>query len=326
MSGTSSFFADLRDAIPELQALENTIRGLAFYHARPVREFLSYLLAGRGKRVRPLLVILSASFYLSDKTSVIDVSSAAELIHLASIVHDDVVDGGEIRRGYPTLNNRYGSNVAVLVGDILFAHALEFLEKHAHLGVLKVMSRAISLMCEGELEQLCGSYDLNKSETDYLGQVRKKTGALMGACCEAGGRLSIMPQDELSCLREYGELLGSAFQIIDDILDFTSGPEETGKSVGYDLSFGIVTLPLIYLLKDQASRLQIEQFYDGGDLEPAALEQIQEMVKREGCIDLAFSRAEKIIKEAKLCLEPLPDGKSKERLLGLAERVLQREN
>ncbi|HHU75318.1 MAG TPA: polyprenyl synthetase family protein [Firmicutes bacterium] len=324
MPSTSSFLADLQNGLPELQALENMIEGLAFSHTLPVRPLINHVLASKGKRVRPLLVILSSSLYISDKAAVIDVASAAELIHLASIVHDDVVDSGEIRRGRPTLNSCHGNNVAVLIGDILFAHALELLDKHAHFGVLKVMSKAISLMCEGELEQFSSSFDLAKTEAEYLEQVRKKTGALMGACCEAGARLSEMPEEEIMCLRAYGEQIGCAFQIIDDIFDFTSEPEELGKSVGLDVNFGIITLPLIYLLQDSVHRPLIGQLFSSGLPDTSAIRQIQNLVINEGYTDLAFSRAKAIVKKAKAHLEPLPDGCTKELLQEMAEHVLTR--
>ncbi len=324
MNSTSSFIKELQNEMPEMNGVDSKIRQLALSHSTPVRELIEYVLTGSGKRVRPLLVVLSASFYLSEGDAVIEVASAAELIHLASLVHDDVVDNGEIRRGYPTLYKHSNSNVAVLIGDMLFAHALELLDKHSHFGVTRVISKAISMMCEGELEQINSTFDVEKSEKEYLEQVRKKTGALMGACCEAGGMLSEMPENEVKQLRKFGESLGCAFQIVDDIFDFIADTEELGKPVGLDIQQGIITLPLIHLFNNQTYGSFTKRFFSNKVMGPSLIKQIKGLVVKEGCIELAFAQAETIIREAQAFLEPLPNCNSKKLLMDVSEFVLAR--
>ena len=216
------------------------------------------LLESGGKRLRPALVILSEKAASIDKNSncthtpthdnLITLATAVELIHMASLIHDDVLDGATMRRGKPSVNARLGDNVSIVFGDYVYSKAFELIGKCRNPDVFECISQAIYVMCEGELTQICQRGNLDLSKDNYIVIVRKKTASLFAACCHAGAILGDHSQAVQSTLKEFGLNFGIAFQIIDDCKDIISEGRVLGKHPGQDVAVGDMTLPLLNLL------------------------------------------------------------------------------
>ncbi|KKM23364.1 hypothetical protein LCGC14_1615980, partial [marine sediment metagenome] len=208
-----------------------------------------YLLDSAGKRLRPSLLLLCAKTNNHWNEKAIPVAACLELIHTASLVHDDVLDEADLRRNKAVFNTRWGNEPAILTGDYLYFKAFSILSQLEVPRISSIVSFAAEQMCEGEIIQTCKTYQLDVSEEDYLEIIRKKTASLMAASCEAGAVLSGSHPSLQKALAHYGLNFGMAFQIIDDCQDLTASPDEAGKSTYKDIEQGKMTLPLIYLVK-----------------------------------------------------------------------------
>ncbi|MGB9868096.1 MAG: polyprenyl synthetase family protein [Bacillota bacterium] len=255
----------LQEVQRQLDSVASTLGGLSQALAR-------YVLGNPGKLLRPVLVIASASIFESERgahDTIRDVATAVELIHTASLVHDDIADGATFRRNRPSLNARHGNLMAVLAGDALFAAAFGLLAPYTHLGVLRVMCQAVTSMIEGELMEVANRWNLEVTEDQYLQQAALKTASLFAGSCEAGGLIAGALPGHCAMLREFGKALGTAFQILDDILDFTDQPSNLGKPCLSDVRHGTFTLPVIYALQD-VPHLLVPSLTPGLSLEEAA--------------------------------------------------------
>lgn len=271
-----------------------------------VAAAVGHLTRTSGKKFRPLLVRLAASLGSPSPRAVRDVAVAAELIHLASLVHDDILDEATCRRGHTTLHLLYGSGSATLVGDFLFSRAFCLLAPYAHLGVVGTMTEAIARMCEGELEQRAHRGDIGLSEEQYLEQASNKTAALIAACARAGAQVAHLPLAWQDHLYEYGRCLGCAFQIIDDILDFSGDASHLGKPVRRDVRHGVITLPLIYALADPFRGTELRGFLRETILTDTALTAACRLVAMSGGLERAASTARSFLKRARTHLRQLP--------------------
>lgn len=242
--------------IPEMQMVENRLREMARGNSNLMEDMAVYIMSLGGKRIRPLLVILCSDIYKANLKARIDIAAAAELIHTASLLHDDVVDEAQIRRGNPSVNSRWGNPSSVLAGDFLFAKAFSILSGYAK--SLEIMTEAIATMCEGELIQLNAHFDPDITPETYVNTIAGKTASLIAASCECGGAISTMPDQQVKKLRNFGLHLGIAFQIIDDIGDYILGESISGKPHGNDIKHGIITLPLMFLLANPHSRNRVQ--------------------------------------------------------------------
>ncbi len=325
MAYLQEYILELKTLKPELEAVEKKILESITSPVPVVYELACHALTGTGKRLRPLLVILGASFYKADQEAVVDVAAAVELVHTATLVHDDIVDEAEMRRGKVSIYMGYGRHFAVLLGDFLFARSLRLLTPHSGYGVGESLSRAIDIICEGELEQLAAINDYRKSETAYMEEIRKKTGALLAASCEAGAKVSAMPPHETRLLYQFGLDIGCAFQIVDDVLDLTAQSQEVSKSVRLDLSQGKLTLPVIFALSNARQGPLLQQLLINGDINQDQ-EQIYELVIASGGIDLALARARQFVRQAEKCLDLLPESPYKDALYKLCTYLPERRN
>lgn len=243
---------------PILSRIDAALEGASGRLAEAAR----HLLVAGGKHLRPLLVVLSAEAVRSTgagaapthagptEEALYDVAAAVEMIHVASLIHDDIIDEAATRRSVPSVNARWDAHTAVLAGDYLFASAFGVLARYAHLGMAELMTGAIRQMCQGEILQREQAFNPDLTEEEYVDRVRGKTAALLAAACEAGARLSGADPVRAGALREYGLALGLAFQVIDDVLDLDGEDEALGKATGSDLRQGVVTLPVIHLLAE----------------------------------------------------------------------------
>lgn len=247
----------------EMSAIERMIRvKMDSSGNAAILEISNYLLSSPGKRLRPAMVTLSARAVLRGRPAgvsrqVIKIASAVELIHLASLIHDDVVDHSQMRHNKPTINSRWGEDVSLILGDYLYSLGFDLISSCRNGAVLACISQATRAMCEGELIQVCGRDNISLLKERYITIVKNKTGNLFAASCEAGALAAGRPGEALGMLKEYGLNFGIAFQIVDDLLDLVGSRRELGKTPGADFKMGEVTLPILNLLSESKDKKRI---------------------------------------------------------------------
>jgi octaprenyl-diphosphate synthase len=289
---------------------------------------LEYGLFSGGKRIRPLLTILSARLCGCRDEAVYHLGVACEYLHAATLFHDDVIDNADERRGKTSIFRRFGLNAAVLAGDFLHAHSMSLVGRYGGQEALAAFCGATRGMVDGEFIQLRNADNLNQQEDDYFAVVMRKTALLIGAACEIGAIFGGGDEQMRAGLRTYGLKLGCAFQIVDDLLDYLGSPDKTGKRVGNDLLEAKMTLPLIYALQraDENDRAELLRILADAQKRRSSLAQVSALIAGyDGFID-ARRKAEQIIEEA---LAPLADfatgSPEKELLQALCSYVLNRE-
>ncbi len=281
----------------------------------------AYFLERSGKRIRPLITILTAKLGKADKDIVVKVAAALELIHLGSLVHDDVVDEADLRRGRPSVNSRFGNTSAVLLGDFFFARALG-LASEVGLEAVQVVSSVIGNLVEGELDQLERRFDTHITVDDYFARIKRKTALFLAECCRMGGLFSLGNPLSPDKLYQYGLNLGLAYQVKDDLLDFSGEPDQLGKPVMLDLQQGVITLPVIHALEHHPRRDEISAWIRSESTEK--WEQIGQCLAETRSLQYAERRARQLIRQAKRQLDGVPDQDAKTALLFLADFVLSR--
>jgi octaprenyl-diphosphate synthase len=291
-----------------------------------IRKVGEYVLSSGGKRIRPALLLLSAHLcgYRGDRH--VPLASVIEFIHTATLLHDDVVDNANLRRGLASANTLWGNEASVLVGDFLFSKSFSLMVGVGDLAVLKVLSNATTIIAEGEVLQLVCTSDLDITEERYIEVVKCKTAILLSAACQAGAILGgTSPALEVA-LRDFGMELGTAFQLIDDTLDYIASEEQFGKSIGHDLEEGKITLPLIHTLKQCTpdERAQIADIIDKDLLDKDDFDLVFGLVGKYGGIDYSLATAKGYIDRSKMCLDMFEDSPGKRALLNLADYVVTR--
>lgn len=284
-----------------------------------VDQLSHYIIAGGGKRLRPILVLLAARAcgYHGDRH--IDLAAIVEFIHTATLLHDDVVDASELRRGRETANSIWGNEASVLVGDFLYSRAFEMMVAVGDMRVMEIMATTTNTIAEGEVMQLLNCHDADTTEQRYLNVIARKTAKLFEAAAQLGAVLAQRPAAEKHALAAYGQHLGNAFQLIDDVLDYSATAEETGKNIGDDLAEGKPTLPLIIALRNgtpaQAALIR-EAIKHGGRADIAA---ITAAVESTGAIAYTARVARQEADKATHQLQALPASPYREALHALAE-------
>ena len=285
-----------------------------------------YIIRQKGKRVRPILVMLSADACGGITEATYRGATLVEILHTATLVHDDVIDEADTRRGIASINAVWKNKIAVLMGDYLLARGLLLSLEHNDFGFLKITSTSVRRMSEGELHQIQRSRKLDMDEESYLRIIGDKTASLIATCCEIGASSATGEPATTRALREYGENVGLAFQIRDDMLDFTGRKSITGKPAGLDLSEKKLTLPLIYALAQatKSERKEILAMIKNGG-KKMKVSTIVAFVENYGGLDYAATRAREYAAAATARLVALPDSPSKRSLTAFAEFVVQRE-
>ena len=284
-----------------------------------------YIISSGGKRLRPLFHLISSDLAGYEGEASIDIASIVESIHTASLLHDDVVDMAEMRRGKSSANALWGNQIVVLVGDFLYSNALREAVLQKNQKIMEALSDATTRMTEGELLQLNKIGDPNISETEYLDIISAKTGALISAACRIGAILGGLSPEMERALADFGLKTGIVFQMADDILDYMAEENELGKKLCKDLEEGKITLPLLLLLssaneKDRAEAQEIIK-----DFSNSSFERIMELLKKYRSIEAALEKARAMIEGAKADLAMFPDGKAKNALFTIADYSLRRE-
>lgn len=287
-----------------------------------------YVLMSGGKRLRPVLLLLSSGLCGYSGNRHIPLASVMEFIHTATLLHDDVVDNAVIRRGNTSANSLWGNEASVLIGDYMYAKSFSVMIEDGDIRILNLLSKATTRMAEGEVLQLVKANDIEATEEDYINIITMKSAVLFSASCQTGAILADVSKDEEKALSSFGINLGIAFQLIDDSLDYTSQNEGFGKAIGADLQEGKMTLPLIQMLKkaDGSERKEVIGLMEKEkDIKDADLKRVIELINKYHGIEYTISRAEGYIREAKKNLEVFKDSKHRQALLTLCDFVLKRE-
>jgi octaprenyl-diphosphate synthase len=289
-----------------------------------VAQMSAHLMAMRGKMFRPTLVLLASDVEDRAESRAISLAAAVELIHLATLVHDDAIDHSVLRRGMPTLNSLFNHQISVIMGDFLYSTALNRLVAVGNIDALRALTRASTEMTVGELQQLTAVSPLEATEDDYFALIRAKTASLMSAACEIGALCGAESHRET--LARFGELLGMTFQITDDLIDYTEAASTTGKPAGIDLREHKVTLPLIYALQqmDQQARRKVEALFAAAAPDDGEIAEVISLVAGHGGLDYARSVAARYANEAEVTLGSLPDTVARTALFESISYVMER--
>ncbi len=310
----------LREDLERVEARMREIP-LAF---EPLKTAVDHLLTAGGKRIRPMLVLLTGRLYQPADEALISLAAAVEMLHTATLVHDDLIDGSLLRRGIPTLNAVWTPAATVLTGDYLFAYAASLAARTENVRVMAIFARTLMTICEGELRQQFGDRAAMRSREDYLRRIYAKTAAMFELATEAAAVLAGAPEPEIEALRQYGVELGMAFQIVDDVLDFTGDVQVLGKPVGSDLRQGLATLPVLLYLEEHPEDPLIHRILEGNSGDDRMIEEAVRRVRHSEAITRSIAEAEAFVRRGQLRLQTLPDGPARQALWSLGDHVLRR--
>jgi octaprenyl-diphosphate synthase len=307
-----------------MDAVNMVIRRKLHSEVSLVNQIAEYIISAGGKRIRPALVLLIAKAHAYDGAAHHELAAVVEFIHTATLLHDDVVDESSMRRGRQTANALFGNAASVLVGDFLYSRSFQMMVALDNMRVMRILSDATNVISEGEVLQLLNMHNPDVSEESYLEVIRCKTAKLFEAAAELGALIAGASDIDIEAAAEYGRSLGTAFQLIDDVLDYAGDAAEIGKNVGDDLREGKPTLPLIYLIENgtpqqrEMVRLCIEQ----GDEQQ--FDAVLAAITSSGALDYTRNKAEAAAKRAADAIKNLPDSAYKQSLLQLCSFAVDR--
>jgi octaprenyl-diphosphate synthase len=308
----------------ELKEVEKELANIFKSDATLIPTIGAYILNSGGKRLRPLFLLLSADLAGYKGYKRVILAAVIEALHTASLLHDDVVDEAELRRGKKSSNKIWGNPVVVLLGDYLYAKALHISVAQESLPIMEALSYATSLMAEGEILQLMKAGDPSITFDEYIKIVTGKTAGLITAACRIAGLLAELETEKVQALTDFGHNIGVAFQMIDDILDYVADQSELGKKLGKDLMEGKITLPLIELLKKAKEKEEIVNIIKSDRLSEESLGKILQYLKKYNCIESSIEIAKDYIEKAKSSLYLFNDSPYKQTLFKIADYILLR--
>jgi octaprenyl-diphosphate synthase len=293
-----------------------------------IEEVAQYSLLGNGKRLRPLFFVLSCELCDYTERDRYTLSTIFEVLHAASLLHDDVIDNATVRRGKASANKVWGNPAAILVGDFLFSKFSRIVIEKRHIELLKILADTATRMTEGQMLELVNTHNWKLSRKEYMGIISAKTAALISAACAGGGIVAGADGDDIQSLKDFGLNMGIAFQIIDDVFDYTATAETTGKPTGSDLREGKITLPLIYALTclNSQEREQLEDLFKQGQASDKDYLKVGELVRSNGAIARCRYDAQHYVDRAAAFLRLFPDSPIRNNLLKLNQFVATRSN
>ncbi|MEH7501087.1 heptaprenyl diphosphate synthase component II [Neobacillus drentensis] len=298
--------------------LEETIKA----ESHLLRQASMHTLQAGGKRIRPVFVLLAGKFGNYDIHVMKNVAVALELIHMASLVHDDVIDDADLRRGQPTVKSKWDNKIAMYTGDFVFALAIELMTNIEKPIAHKILANTIVEVSVGEIQQIKDKYRFNQNLRDYLRRIKRKTALLIAVSCQLGAIAADVEETVHKKLYRFGYYVGMSYQIIDDILDFTSTEKELGKPAGGDLLQGNVTAPALYAMENDEIRKEIEKVHE--DMEPSEITKIISLIKQSGAIEESFALSDLYLQKALAELEGIPANKAKKTLNDIAKVIGRR--
>ena len=316
----------------ELDRVERKMREPAHPEYPQLTAVLSSLLDSGGKRLRPALALLAGRLYPTDIEKLVSLAASVEMLHTATLVHDDLIDGALMRRGNATVNARWSTGATVLTGDYLFARAAAFAAETGNVRVMSIFANTLMTICSGELRQIFDRHNVphlvseqawEEALAQYDRRIHAKTASLFAAATEAASVLGNAPEVEQAALHAYGQLLGTGFQIVDDVLDFQGDEEVLGKPVASDLREGIVTLPVLYFLREHPDDERVAAVVHGKGGEDLVREVVA-AIGEAGAVNKALERARDLIGQSKAALSILPEGEARDTLDALADYSMTR--
>jgi geranylgeranyl pyrophosphate synthase len=316
----SAIYEPIQEDLAKVEDRLKSVSKVDFYH---LSELLGYSLKAGGKEIRPALVLLAGKFYDYNLDCLITMATVVELLHTATLAHDDAIDKSLVRRGKPTINKIWGDDKAILLGDYLFAKMGELTSTIQNWRIIELTTQTLQIISVGELKQSFNAFNLEQTRQDYLQRISNKTASLFSMATESGAILSKAPEQSVKVLRDYGYNLGIAFQIVDDILDFTGTEAELGKPVGSDLAQGTLTLPAMLLLErypeDNPVR-KVSQNQDKQENIKLAIELVRNSPIVPQCYKVASDYCDKACRN----LNILPEVASRQSLIDLADYIINR--
>ena len=308
----------------DMSAVNDVIRRQLYSDVPLVNQVAEYIISAGGKRLRPVLVLLIANAYGYQGKNHHDLAATIEFIHTATLLHDDVVDESSLRRGRQTANALFGNAASVLVGDFLHSRAFQMMVSVGSVPIMQVVADATNVIAEGEVLQLLNMHDPDVTEDRYLQVIRSKTAKLFEASAKVGALIAGANEEQVEAAAEYGRSIGTAFQLIDDVLDDTGNAEEIGKNVGDDLREGKPTLPLIYLMKNGTAEEKelVRTCIEQGD--ESQFDKILHAITQSGALNYTKEKALEAARKAAAAVTHLPDSPYKEALLTLSQFAVQR--
>lgn len=280
-----------------------------------------WLVEAGGKRLRPAFVLLSGKFFRYDLERIAKLAAAIELIHMATLVHDDVIDNAATRRGVPTVSAEWGDTLAMQTGDYIFGQALKIVARHGTPDMIRSLALVSLEMCEGEIEQInsIGRTDINLRT--YLRRIQRKTAYLISACCYIGALAGEAPANLAWHLKKYGYYLGMAYQITDDLLDFVGSEQVCGKPVGSDLRQGIITIPVVYALRNRTIGQRLQDILDKEKKDESDLDEAFSLIEDAGALNTAQFLCDRYLQKAKKELLYLPEQKTRHIMERIADFI-----
>jgi octaprenyl-diphosphate synthase len=311
---------------PDLKLLEESLGKYLHSEIPFIPTVINHLITSGGKRFRPLMLLASADLcgYRGERRY--PLSAVIEFIHTATLLHDDVIDGAETRRGKPSANNVWGNAATVLVGDFLYSRSFTLMTHDGDLNIIKLISETTNTMAEGEVFQLLKRGDVAITEEDYFTLIEKKTAVLIAAACAVGALMAGAPPDRVEALRQFGYRMGQSFQLTDDTLDYVAAEKEFGKAVGMDIKEGKITLPLIRTLAQCPAEEKevIRGIVERKQATDQDIRTVFGLIGKYDGIQYSLDRARKIIAEGKALLAPFENGEAKSSLLAMADFIAER--
>ncbi len=310
----------------DMKYVEEKMRSGIASRYQDLQAVVDYLVGAGGKRLRPALTLMAASFYPVDKDKAYSLAASVELLHTATLVHDDLIDNSLFRRGMPTLNASWSPGATILTGDYLFARSAGLAAETESVRIVTIFSETLMTIVGGELQQMFSDgHGTIPTEEEYHHRIYAKTASLFAAGTETGGILCGAPEPEIQALRDYGYNLGMAFQIIDDILDFKGDEERLGKPVANDLRQGIATLPVMLFAEKSPNHPTILKAVRREPVTDDEIREVVDQIRASGCIEGAMEEARRFARLAQDSLTHLPDNPYRQAMHGLADYTVSRD-
>ena len=317
---TNSIYAPIQEKLALVEERLHGLRGTSPEHLKPLIE---HVLSSGGKRVRPAITLLAADLYPHESDYPVIMAGAVELLHLATLIHDDTVDDSDIRRGQPTVSNLWGKQVAVLFGDYLFATSATFVCDTHNVRVIRRFSETIMELASGELVEYFNTFNTDRALELYRDRIYHKTASLFCTAGETGAILGGAPEPQIQAVREYCYNIGMAFQMVDDLLDVQGDAREMGKPVGKDLLQGVLTLPTIMLMEKFPDENPIKELFADPSLD-GKLDTVLDMINNSSIVDECYEVIGQYCARAAQSLETLPDRPARSSLEALLEYMRER--
>lgn len=317
---TNPLYGPVRNDIPRVEDLLFSLKPNDFPF---LAKALDHVLQAGGKRVRPALALLAGRLGTYDLDALVPLAASIELLHSATLVHDDVIDAAPTRRGRATANSLFDNAATVMIGDYMFAHAAELVARTGNIDVIRLFASTLMRMATGELNQDMSAYTYGSSTMEYFNRIAGKTASLFATSAQGGAMIGGLPDAWVQALANYGENVGMAFQIADDILDFTADEEELGKPAGSDLMHGTLTLPSLILIERYPDKNPVQRYFAGRQRSESLRRSLQ-MIRESDILDESYNVAIDFRDRAIASLDVLPDSEPKESLVDIANWVTQR--